>query len=69
MTLESLTTTTTTTMTDNSRRETVLGPAGVKLVPFGLARAQSDRVIRIILPVATASGADTMRSRLRSQRV
>jgi tripartite-type tricarboxylate transporter receptor subunit TctC len=50
-------------MTRPTRRRTVLGLAALAtlaIAPFGSALAQSDRVIRIILPVATASGVDTI---------
>ena len=46
-----------------TRRQTVLGLAALAslaIAPFGSALAQSDRVVRIILPVATASGVDTI---------
>ena len=45
----------------SSRRRTLLGLAiGTAAAYAGGVRAQSDRVVRIILPVATASGVDTI---------
>jgi len=48
-----------------TRRKTLFGMAaaavaGLGLAGFGNAFAQSDRVVKVILPVATASGVDTI---------